>query len=99
VLAQFHAGHEPNPDMPASPLGPFAHLGFELAARADVDAIAATAEAGGWLTTAPIQLPDPIGYVCMVEDPDGNTVEFSHDQGVFAFAQEHMSAAPRSSPD
>jgi hypothetical protein len=26
----------------------------------------------------------------MVRDPDGNTVEFSHDQGVYEFAQEHF---------
>lgn len=93
VFAQFFAGHEPQPDAKPTPIGPFAHLGFELAARSDIDDIAATAEAGGWLATAPIELPPPIGYVCMVNDPDGNTVEFSHDQGVYEFAQEHFSRA------
>jgi len=43
------------------------------------------------LATPPLQLPYPIGYICMVRDPDGNTVEFSHDQGVYEFAQEHFS--------
>lgn len=87
VFAQFFAGRSPHPDSTPTPLGPFAHLGFELAERSDVDNIAAIAEAGGWLTTPPIDLPDPVGYICMVNDPDGNTVEFSHDQGVYAFAQ------------
>ena len=35
-------------------------------------------------------LPAPIGYICLVNDPDGNTVEFSHDQGIYAFAQKHF---------
>ncbi|MGK0424181.1 MAG: hypothetical protein ACJAZD_001695, partial [Ilumatobacter sp.] len=26
-------------------------------------------------------IPDQIGYICMLEDPDGNLVEFSFDQG------------------
>ena len=86
VLAQFLPGHEPFPG-PPSAIGPFGHLGIEVESRADVDAVAATAEAGGWLQTPPIDLPPPIGYVCMVRDPDGNTIEFSHDQGVFEFAQ------------
>jgi catechol 2,3-dioxygenase-like lactoylglutathione lyase family enzyme len=90
VLAQFFPGHDPHPDAVPSPLGPFAHLGFEVAERSDIDEIAAVAEAGGWLASAPVELPPPIGYICMVRDPDGNTVEFSHDQGVFAFAQEHF---------
>lgn len=91
VLAQFFPEHDPYIDSPASTLGPFAHLGIELASREDVDAAAATAEAQGLLHLAPIQLPAPVGYVCMVHDPDGNTIEFSFDQGVFEFAHGHMS--------
>ena len=34
------------------------------------------------------QMPDPIGYICSLRDPDGNTVEFSFDQGVYAKARE-----------
>jgi lactoylglutathione lyase len=26
-------------------------------------------------------MPDPIGYICTVTDPDGNVVEFSYGQG------------------
>ena len=29
-----------------------------------------------------------IGYVCFVDDPDGNTIEFSHKQAVFETIQE-----------
>jgi len=90
VFAQFFAGHEPDEHAGPTPLGSFAHLGFEVADRSDIDAIAAVAEEGGWLATPPLQLPHPIGYICMVRDPDGNTVEFSHDQGVYEFAQEHF---------
>jgi lactoylglutathione lyase len=86
VLAQFFARKSPFGDDP-SRIGPFGHLGIELESRAAVDAAAATAEAGGFLQSAPIDLPQPIGYVCMVNDPDGNTIEFSHNQGVYEFFQ------------
>jgi catechol 2,3-dioxygenase-like lactoylglutathione lyase family enzyme len=84
VLAQFFVGKSPYGDDP-SRIGPFGHLGIELATRADVDAAAAAAEAGGYLQSPAVDLPQPIGYVCMVHDPDGNTIEFSHDQGVYEF--------------
>jgi lactoylglutathione lyase len=64
-------------------LFPFAHLGMEMPARADVDQIAARAVAAGCLEREPTDLPQPVGYVCMLRDPDGNTVEFSHDQRVY----------------
>ncbi len=34
------------------------------------------------------QMPDPIGYICMLRDPDGNMVEFSYDQGVYEKVRE-----------
>jgi lactoylglutathione lyase len=64
-------------------LFPFAHLGMEVPERTDVDAIAAKAAAAGCLEREPIDLPQPVGYVCMLRDPDGNIVEFSHDQRVY----------------
>jgi catechol 2,3-dioxygenase-like lactoylglutathione lyase family enzyme len=67
---------------PQPQLGPFAHLGIEVPTRAEVDAVAARARADGCLRWEPRQLPPPVGYVCAVTDPDGNVVEFSHDQGV-----------------
>jgi hypothetical protein len=39
-----------------------------------------------------MDLPDPIGYICMVKDPDGNTIEFSHGQQVLQFARDNMRA-------
>ena len=35
----------------------------------------------------PTQMPPPIGYVCMLRDPDGNMIELSFDQGVYATAK------------
>lgn len=90
VLAQFFEGHDPYAEFEPATLGPFAHLGIELTSRAEVDARAAVAEAGGFLQQPPVDLPDPVGYVCMVTDPDGNTIEFSYGQKVFEFAREHM---------
>ncbi len=83
VLSQFNPDTDPFGFAPPTVLGPFAHLGFELLSRDAVDAIAGVAEAEGALTLVPTQMPPPIGYICFVEDPDGNTVEFSYDQGTY----------------
>lgn len=88
VLAQFLPEHNPWPDEAKAVMGPFAHLGIELTSRAEVDRHAAEAAQTGHLALGPLELPPPIGYVCFVNDPDGNTVEFSFDQGIFAKAQE-----------
>ena len=29
-------------------------------------------------------MPPPVGYICALKDPDGNVIEISHDQQVFA---------------
>jgi catechol 2,3-dioxygenase-like lactoylglutathione lyase family enzyme len=88
VLAQFLPGSSPWPDIEKAVMSPFAHLGIELTSRAEVDQRATEADAAGHLTHGPVELPPPIGYVCFVTDPDGNTIEFSFDQGVFAKAHE-----------
>ena len=54
----------------------------------DIDEAAATAEADGSLAMPPTQMPPPIGYIRMAKDPDGNTIEFSYDQGIYATVQE-----------
>jgi hypothetical protein len=59
---------------------------IEVPTRGEVDQIAARADAEGCLHWPPAQLPPPIGYVCSITDPDGNVVEFSFDQGVYAKA-------------
>ncbi len=60
--------------------GDYSHLGFALASRAAIDAVAAKAEAAGLLVWPPRQEPFPVGYFCGVRDPDGNMVEFSYGQ-------------------
>lgn len=94
VLAQFFEGHDPFANVPIATLAPFAHLGMELPRREDIDAIAAKAEEAGCLTMPPTMMPPPIGYITMLRDPDGNTVEFSWDQGVFATLQERWGTTP-----
>jgi lactoylglutathione lyase len=69
-------------------LAPFAHIGIEMPERADVDRIAAMGRADGCLSWEPTDMPDPIGYICAVTDPDGNVIEISHNQGVFAKVEE-----------
>lgn len=84
VLVGFSRDHGAGP---LATLAPFAHLGVELPARADVDDVAERGRAAGCLVWEPQQLPDPIGYVCALADPDGNVVEFSFDQGVYDAAR------------
>ena len=84
VLVMFYE----NQGAPQPQLAPFAHLGIELPTRAEVDAVAERGRAAGCLAWEPRDLPAPVGYVCALHDPDGNVVEFSHDQGVFAKVQE-----------
>ena len=87
VLAQFLPATDPFKAYPQEVLAPFAHLGIELPTREALDEAARGAEEAGCLAMAPQQLPPPIGYVCMLRDPDGNMIEFSFDQGVYATAR------------
>jgi len=89
VLVMFNreAGHR-QPIM-----APFAHIGIEVPERADVDAAAAAAAAEGCLVWEPRDMPPPVGYICALSDPDGNVIEISHDQGVYAACQERWGAA------
>jgi lactoylglutathione lyase len=80
VAARF--GIEPGKPVPT--LAPFAHIGIELPNREDVDAIADKAREMGCLQWEPQQMPEHIGYICAVNDPDGNVIEFSHNQKVFS---------------
>jgi catechol 2,3-dioxygenase-like lactoylglutathione lyase family enzyme len=88
VVAQFFPETDPFKGSPQEVLSPFAHLGVELPSRDDIDEVAARAEADGRLAMPPTEMPPPIGYICSVRDPDGNLVEFSYDQGVYAKARE-----------
>ena len=84
VLSQFDPDKDPFGFAPATVLGPYAHIGFELNSRDAVEEVAARAATEGSLTYPVTQMEPPIGYICFVEDPDGNTVEFSYDQGTYA---------------
>lgn len=88
VLSQFYPETDPFKDAPMATLGPFAHLGIELTSRQELDDLAAKAEASGALAMPPTEMPPPIGYICMLRDPDGNMIEYSYDQGVYAKVQE-----------
>jgi lactoylglutathione lyase len=69
-------------------MAPFAHIGIEVPERAEVIAVAERARAAGCLTWEPTDLPAPVGFVCAITDPDGNVIEISHGQGVYAKARE-----------
>jgi lactoylglutathione lyase len=56
------------------------HLGIYVKSRADVDEIANLARADGILMDGPAYAGEIVGYYCMVQDPDGNLVEFSCEQ-------------------
>ncbi len=88
VVAQFFPGHDPFASAPNAVLTPFAHLGMEMTTREEVDKMAGRGMAAGCLAMPSTQMPAPVGYICMLNDPDGNTVEFSWDQGVYATAHE-----------
>jgi len=59
-----------------------AHFGYDLPSRAAVDAIAARAQSEGLLMQGPADAGRIVGYFCMLQDPDGNLVEFSHGQPI-----------------
>lgn len=69
-------GGSPRPQEPDD----YGHIGFAMASRAEVDAVAARAAAAGVLLWPPREEPYPVGYYCGVRDPDGRAVEFSFGQ-------------------
>lgn len=83
VVSQFYEGHDPFAPATHHPIGPFAHMGIEMPSREDIDNIAARGKAEGCLALGPMQMPKHVGYICFLKDPDGNTIEFSFDQGIY----------------
>lgn len=59
-----------------------AHFGCDLPSRSAVDEVAARAQAEGVLVQGPADAGPIVGYFCMLRDPDGNLVEFSHGQPI-----------------
>jgi len=74
-------------------LAPFAHIGIEMPSRDDVDRIAELGREAGCLAWPATDMPDPVGYICAVTDPDGNVIEISHNQGVYDKVQEVWGAS------
>ncbi len=58
------------------------HLGFQCAAREDIDRIADEGRELGILAEPPFDGGGDIGYVTMLRDPDGHLVEFTHGQPI-----------------
>jgi catechol 2,3-dioxygenase-like lactoylglutathione lyase family enzyme len=58
------------------------HFGFTVEDHAAVDAVAAKARGDGILREGPRDAGPVVGYFCVVEDPDGNWVEFSFGQPI-----------------
>lgn len=85
VLVSFFRDQDKGPQ---PIMAPFAHIGIEMPSKDDVDAVAELGRADGCLAWEPQWMPDPIGYICALTDPDGNMIEFSFDQGVYEKAQE-----------
>lgn len=94
VLAQFFPDKDPFSAAPIATLAPFAHLGIELVSKDAVDELAARAAEKGCLGMPPTMMPAPIGYITMLRDPDGNTIEFSWDQGIYATMHERWGEIP-----
>jgi len=86
VLVSFFRDQEKGTPMPI--MAPFAHIGIEVTSRDEVEQIAKLGEEGGCLAWPPTDMPQPIGFICALKDPDGNMLEFSFDQGVYAKAKE-----------
>lgn len=61
---------------------PLAHIGYAVGSRREVDAVAERASRGGNLVEEPRDAGPVVGYYCILEDPDGNLVEFSHGQSL-----------------
>lgn len=53
------------------------HFGFAVDSREEVDRLAAMAADEGILLWETFEGPFPVGYICAVKDPNGNTVEIS----------------------
>ena len=64
----------------AHPLGPFAHLGFACSSAQEVDRLCALGRTEGFLQAEPRDTRGPAGYLGVLLDPDGHTVELTFGQ-------------------
>ena len=61
-------------------VGSMDHIGIYVESRKDVDDVAERARGAGILVEGPLYAGEIVGYYCMIQDPDGNLVEFSCEQ-------------------
>jgi catechol 2,3-dioxygenase-like lactoylglutathione lyase family enzyme len=58
------------------------HLGLDVPSEAEVDRMAQMAQEDGTLVFGPENMGPVAGYLCLIEDPDGNRIEFSNNQPI-----------------
>jgi len=75
VLFEIHS-------QPAVAPSTLMHLGFAVESREEVDEAADMARREDVLMIPPHYAGPVVGYFCIVRDPDGNQVEFSHGQPI-----------------
>lgn len=93
MVLQEGVANVPGGDTPQKPLGPISHLGFSLSSREEVDAAASEAKTDGVLRFGPTFLNPNAGYLCIIGDPDGHNVEFSHGQALGRSTDRQKTAA------
>lgn len=69
-------------DRPPRPEPLLRHLGFEVESRAALDDLYVRLRDAGHEPTEPRYVDAVVGHVCLVHDPDGRVLEFSHGQDV-----------------
>lgn len=62
--------------------GPFAHFGYAVGSRDDVDSAAKRGHDAGIDVQGPVEGGPVVGYYTLLRDPDGNWVEFSYGQSL-----------------
>ena len=77
VLVLFEVRAEP----PVAP-STLQHLGFAVESREEVEAAAEAGRREGVLMIPPTDAGPIVGYFCIMQDPDGNQVEFSYGQPI-----------------
>lgn len=58
------------------------HFGLDVPAKEDIDRMAEIARQDDTLAFGPKYVGPVAGYLCLIRDPDGNCIEFSHDQKI-----------------
>jgi catechol 2,3-dioxygenase-like lactoylglutathione lyase family enzyme len=60
------------------------HLGVGCASRGEVDRLSALAKREGCLLSGPKENGPPVGYMALLQDPDGHNLELSYGQRISA---------------